>query len=61
MDTDPDPDFESGSTQVIESGSSPDPDPDPDPQPWREVTYIRKFLCEFATICKNLFNPLIRD
>jgi hypothetical protein len=27
----------------------------------RKVIYIWKFFCEFETICKNYFNPLIND
>jgi hypothetical protein len=31
---DPDSEYGSGSTNLIESGSNPEPDTDPDPKPW---------------------------
>jgi hypothetical protein len=34
LDPDPDSEYGSGYTDLMESGSNPDPDTDPDPKPW---------------------------
>jgi hypothetical protein len=56
LDPDPDSEYGSGSTDLIESGSNSDPDTDPQPwfrlAPFRELSFV---ICHFVNCSSSLY------